>query len=372
MTNGKSQPTPKLFIFSHRLSSEDIISRFPIDLRMNMLNQSQYISSHTEFVLFGFPGIIAYRKFLVIPFLSVYLTILTGNSIIIYRICVERSLQSPMYILISILFTVNISCTTSIIPKLIIGLSFDMNEIPLAGCLIQMFYIYFMAIFESGIILSMALDRFVAICRPLRYNDIITKRTLVYLAIIGVGRGILFVAPMVILASCVQYCKSNIILNFVCENMGLLSLACGDISKQQIVGLLVRIFITFLDSSLLLFSYSIILYTTMKIISGKARHKALHTCGTHLLVAMLIYTCALVSSIVYRMHSLISYDVQNLFNAIYLMIPAMLNPFIYGLGVREIRYSLSRSWKRRSCVLFSSMHVHINKTFVLRLTAEEK
>ncbi|KAG8540571.1 hypothetical protein GDO81_019028 [Engystomops pustulosus] len=253
-----------------------------------------------------------------------------------------------MYILISILFTVNISCTTSVIPKLILGLSLDMNEVTLSGCLVQMFYIYFMAIFESGVILSMAMDRYVAICRPLRYNDIMSSRTLVYMAIIGGARGALLVSPMVISASNVQYCKSNIILNFVCENMGLLSLACGDISKQQVVGLLVRIFITILDSGLLLFSYSSILYTAMKIISGKARHKALHTCGTHLVVAMLMYTCALVSSVVYRMHSHVSYDVQNLFNAIYLMVPATLNPFIYGLGVKEIRLSMTRSWQRRT------------------------
>ncbi|XP_040278498.1 olfactory receptor 52Z1-like [Bufo bufo] len=354
-------------------TSEDVkhhITRLPND--PGMFNESQYVVFYTEFVLLGFPGIVAYRKFLVIPFLSVYATILTGNLLIIYRICRERSLQSPMYILISILFTVNISCTTSIIPKLILGLSFDLNDITLAGCLVQMFYIYFMAIFESAIILSMALDRYVAICRPLRYNEIMTKQTMVYLVIIGISRSTFFVSPMVILASYVQYCKSNIILNFVCENMGLLSLACGDISKQQIVGLLVRIIISVLDFCLLLFSYSSILYTAMKIISGKARHKALHTCGMHLLVAMLIYTCAMVSSIMYRMHSLISYDVQNLFNAIYLMIPAMLNPFIYGLGVKEIRQSLMKSWKKRSLVLSFSMHGHINKTFVLRPSADEK
>ncbi|XP_056416944.1 olfactory receptor 52Z1P-like [Hyla sarda] len=338
---------------------------------MNTFNHSHSSFSHTEFVLFGFPGIVTYRMFLVIPFLSIYVTILTGNSILIYRIGVERSLHSPMYILISILFTVNISCTTSVVPKLILGLSLDMNAISLAGCLVQMFYIYFMAIFESGVILSMALDRYVAICRPLRYNDIMTNQTLVYLVIIGLARSTLFVSPMVILASHVQYCKSNIIQNFVCENMGLLSLACGDISRQQIVGLLVRIFITILDSGLLFFSYSSILYTAMKIISGKARHKALHTCGTHMLVAVVIYICALLSSVVYRLHTFISYDVQNLFNAIYLMIPAMINPFIYGLGVKEIRDCLRRSWKKRRCELSSSMHIHINKAFVLRFTAED-
>ncbi|XP_066445131.1 olfactory receptor 52D1-like [Eleutherodactylus coqui] len=327
---------------------------------MNTSNHSQNMFSHTEFILFGFPGILAYRRFLVIPFLSVYVMIWTGNFILIYQICVVRSLQSPMYILISILFTVNIFSTTSFIPKFILGLSINMNEITLAGCLVQMFCIYFMAIFESGIILAMALDRYVAICKPLRYNDIMSKQTLVYLVLVGIVRSLIFASPMVILASYAQYCKSHIILNFVCENMGLLSLACSDISKLQIIGLLVRIFITIPDSGLLLLSYSSILYAAMKIVSGKARHKALQTCGMHLLVAMLIYICAIVSSVVYRMHARVSYDVQNLFNAIYLMFPATLNPFIYGLGVKEIRQSLKRSSKR-SLVFSSSIHIHTQR-----------
>ncbi|XP_075053697.1 olfactory receptor 52K2-like [Mixophyes fleayi] len=338
---------------------------------MNLVNQSSVLMSHTEFVLFGFPGVLEYRKLLVIPFLSIYITILTGNTLIIYRICVENCLHSPMYFFISILFAVNMSCTTSIIPKFLLGLSFDMNQITLVGCLMQMFYIYFMAIFESGLILSMALDRYVAICRPLRYNDIMNKQMLVQLVSIGVVRSTLLVCPMVILASSVKYCRSNIILNFVCENMGLLSLACEDISKHQIWGLFVRIFITVVDVSLLLLSYSSILYTAMKIVSGKARNKALHTCGTHLLVAMIMYLCALSSSVAYRMHTLISYDVQNLFNAIYLMIPATVNPFIYGLGVKEIRRCLVRSWKNRDTIPPLSLHIYSKRTFLLKFTAEK-
>ncbi|KAM5126843.1 olfactory receptor 52K2-like [Mantella aurantiaca] len=326
--------------------------------------------SYTEFVLFGFPGIIKSRKLLTVPFIAIYVVILSGNLLIVHRIFVDPSLHSPMYFLMSLLFAVNISSTSAILPKFLLGLSFDMNQITLWGCLGQMSYIYFMAIFESGVILSMALDRFIAICRPLRYNDIMTTRLLVQLALIGVARSVLLVSPMVVLTSHVHFCRSNIILNFVCENMGILSLACGDISRQQAVGLMVRILVTIIDVTLLLLSYSSIVYTAMKIAVGKARHKALHTCGAHLTVAMVIYLSALVSSVVYRMDRHISYDIQNLFNAIYLMIPASLNPFIYGLGMKEIRRCLTRSWKNKS--VSSSVHIQVNKTFVLRFSAEKQ
>ncbi|KAM5126104.1 olfactory receptor 52K1-like [Mantella aurantiaca] len=315
---------------------------------MECLSHNHTIIYYTEFVLFGFPGIIRSRKLLIIPFLFIYVTILTGNILIIYQIFIEPKLHSPMYFFISLLFAANISCTTTVLPKFLLGLSLDMNLISRVGCLVQMFFIYFFGVIESGVILMMALDRFIAICRPLRYNDIMTKGLVVQLVLLGIAQGLLLILPIIILASKVHLCRSNIILNFVCENMGLLSLACDDISKVHVVGLMTKIFGTLLNFGLLVVSYSCILYTTMKIIVGKARLKALHTCITHLAVAMLIYICSLITSIVYRMRTHISYDTKNLFNAIYLMLPAFANPFIYGVGVKEIRQSLAKTWKSKN------------------------
>ncbi|XP_075449394.1 olfactory receptor 51E2-like [Ascaphus truei] len=311
---------------------------------MEALSPNQTISySHPEFVLFGFPGISESRQLLVIPFLSIYVVILTSNSLIIYRIWVEKSLQSPMYSLISLLFAVNISCTTAIVPKVLMGLLFGLNQISLTWCLLQMFIIYVTVVFESNILLLMALDRYVAICRPLRYHDIMNNRFLVQLSIIGLVHSSLFASPIIIVASQVQFCRSNIILNFACENMVLLNLACGDISKIQMVGLMVRIILTVSDVSLLLLSYLSILHTAMKIVVGKARNKALHTCSTHLLVAILNYLCGFLSSIAYRLH--ISLDVQNLSSAIYFLLPATVHPIIYGIRMKEIKDCLVKSWR---------------------------
>ncbi|XP_077306986.1 olfactory receptor 52B2-like [Lithobates pipiens] len=320
---------------------------------MEDLSHNQTRVYYIEFVLFGFPGIIKYRKFLLLPFLFIYITILTGNILIIHQIFIEPKLHSPMYFIMSLLFAANISCTTSFLPKFLLGLSLDMNQILLEACLVQMFFIYFMSAVESGVILMMALDRFVAICKPLRYNNIMNKRLLAQLVLLTLAQGIFTVVPIVALTSRVRFCRSNIIQNFVCENMGLLSLACDDISKVHVVGLMSKIIFTLLNFGLLLVSYSYILYRTMKIIVGKARHKALHTCVTHLAVAMLIYLCSLITSIVYRMHTHISYDVKNLFNAIYLMLPALANPFIYGIGVKEIRQCLHKTWMTKNTSHFS-------------------
>ncbi|XP_041437143.1 olfactory receptor 52Z1-like [Xenopus laevis] len=316
-------------------------------------NQS-LILSYTDFILLGFPGISRWRPLLAIPFFSVYLVILIGNSLIICLICVKKSLHSPMYLLISVLFAINISSITTMLPKFLLELLFHLNQISLSGCLLQMFFIYFITCCESTVLLLMSLDRYVAICRPLRYHNIMTKSLLTWLIVIVISRNFIFICPLIVLVSMVQFCKSNLILNFMCENMALLSLGCGDTTKPQIAGLIVRIIATVLDGSLLLISYSTILYTAMKTATGKSRHKALNTCGTHLLVAMVVYLCALASTLVQRMETTISADVKNLFIALYLIIPATLNPFIYGFRVSEIRKSLVEYWREKKNPFSSS------------------
>ncbi|KAE8628230.1 hypothetical protein XENTR_v10007409 [Xenopus tropicalis] len=308
-------------------------------------NQS-FIFSYTDFTLLGFPGISRWRPLLAIPFFSVYLVILSGNSLIIHLIYTEKTLHSPMYLLISVLFTISITISTAILPKFLLDLLFHLNQVSLTGCLLQMFSIYFMSICESSVILIMSLDRYVAICRPLRYHNIMTKRFLISLTVIVIIRNCLFICPLVALTSMVHFCRSNIILHFACENMALLSLGCGDTTKPQIAGLIVRILVNGLDVGLLLLSYSTILYTAMKTVTGKSRHKALNTCGTHLLVAMVLYVNGLASSIVLRMDTILSTDVKNLFTALYLIAPASLYPFIYGLRVSDIKKSLVKYWKK--------------------------
>ncbi|KAM4796257.1 olfactory receptor 56B1-like [Rhinophrynus dorsalis] len=309
------------------------------------LNQTSSFS-YTEFILVVFPGIPTFRQLLVIPFLSTYLVILIFNMLIVYKVWVEEKLHSPMYVLISLLLGVNVICTTAVIPKMLLVLV-GVNRISLVGCLVQMFSVYSIFMFKSVVILLMALDRYMAICRPLRYHDIVTKRLLVQLSIIGLVRNSILVAIVVILASRVKYCKSNILMNFACENMVLLSLGCGDMSKIQIVGLMVRTFATASDVTVLLLSYIKVLHTAMKLAAGSARTKALHTCSTHLLVALIMYSFGFISSIISKVEASISYDIQNLYGAVYFLFPALVNPIIYGLRVKEIKDCLEKPWKTK-------------------------
>ncbi|XP_040278493.1 olfactory receptor 52K1-like [Bufo bufo] len=248
----------------------------------------------------------------------------------------ESSLHAPMYVLISLLSAVNICGTTTIVPKMLLGFLFHQNYISLVGCLTQMFFIYFIIMMDCNILLMMALDRYIAICKPLHYSNIMTKHNLLFLTIVAVVRGVSFVCPVIYLASRVDFCHSNIIDHFACEHMALLSLACGTITKNKLVGLCLRVFSKIFDMSFLCTSYGSIMSVALTI-SGAARHKSLHTCGTHILVILIVYFFRLSSSIVYRVSRSVSQDTHNLLSAIYLLIPALVNPLIYGLRTTEIR-----------------------------------
>ncbi|CAH2226115.1 E3 ubiquitin ISG15 ligase TRIM25-like [Pelobates cultripes] len=237
-------------------------------------------------------------------------------------------------------------------PRLCRSMGLGYTHISLAGCLVQMFSVYVTVTLKSVTLLLMALDRYIAICKPLLYHKIANKRKTLSLLVLGLLRNCIIAAVVVTLASKVKYCKSNIILNFVCEYIVLLSLGCGDMTKLQIVGLTLRTVVTASDLGILLVSYIKVLYTAMKIAAGNARQKALHTCFTHLLVAVLIYTFGLSTSIMYKVEKFISHDAQNLYSVVYFLLPATVNPIIYGLRVKEIKNLIKKS-KMRSATLWS-------------------
>ncbi|XP_040278611.1 olfactory receptor 52K1-like [Bufo bufo] len=300
--------------------------------------------SYTEFIFLPFPGVTVYRKILIVPFFVIYVLIMVFSILIQYTIWKNRRLHAPMYILIGLLLTMNIISTTTVIPEMLLSF-LRQNVIPLSRCLAQMFFSYSSLMFKSMVFVLMAFDRFVAICHPLRYYNIINRKSLLQLWTVGLARNCILVSVMVFLASRAQFCKSNRILNFVCEYVVLLNLACGDVSKAQLFGLMVRTGVTVSDLSIILVCYLRVLHTALKIAGGSNRRKALHTCGTHLLVALTVYSCGLLTSMFYNLEMSSSPDSQNLSSCIYFFLPAVVNPIMYGLGMNEIKDCVVKSWK---------------------------
>ncbi|KAM6159187.1 olfactory receptor 52L1-like [Rhynchocyon petersi] len=310
-------------------------------------NASTFNNSYTNFFLVGFPGLREWRPLLILPLSFLYVTIISANALIIHTVVTQQSLHQPMYVLITLLLTVNICAATTVMPKMLEGFLHYANPISLHGCLAQMFFIYFTLLLDYNVLLAMALDRYVAICHPLHYTDLMTSHMLGLLAILALTRSLGVAVPLVVLTSRAHFCWTPVIRHFTCEYIALLSIACGDLTFNNRLGLAMRLITVTFDLALLGTSYPRIIYAAFRISSGGARAKALHTCGSHLLVILTIYLSGLSTSIVFRVAKNVSQDVQNLLSAIYLLLPGALNPVIYGVRTREIRQHIEKMLCRK-------------------------
>ncbi|XP_015196745.2 olfactory receptor 52K1-like [Lepisosteus oculatus] len=308
-------------------------------------------NSHTEFVFNAFTGLKEHRRLLFIPFFLTLVSSLVGNTLLIFIIKTQRSLHSPMYVLIAAIACVDLSVPIIIVPKMLLGFLFDWNEISLSGCLLQMFFTYFVCSFQSTILLWMSLDRYVAICIPLRYSDYMNNSTIFKLFVAAVLRNGSFVLIIVILASRLNFCLSNVIDHCFCEHMALVNLACGDTTRNSIVGLIAVFCIPSIDVVFIVISYVKIFFVVSKMASGKSRQKAIHTCGTHLIVIGTSYVFTMMPLLAYRIKSSMSTDIRVLLSIMYLLFPSFFNPLIYGIRTKEIKEQILKIFQKSCSII---------------------
>uniref|UniRef100_A0A8C0IUS7 G-protein coupled receptors family 1 profile domain-containing protein n=1 Tax=Chelonoidis abingdonii TaxID=106734 RepID=A0A8C0IUS7_CHEAB len=151
------------------------------------------------FILTGIPGTEESHVWISIPFCLMYIVTLFGNSLLLFIILTEQSLHEPMYLFVSMLVTVDLLLSTTTVPKMLAVFWFRAGEISFAACLTQMFFIHVSFIAESAILLSMAFDRYVAICEPLRYTMILSKSVTGKMGLAVVTRSFCFIFPTIFL-----------------------------------------------------------------------------------------------------------------------------------------------------------------------------
>ncbi|XDV31716.1 hypothetical protein PO909_002679 [Leuciscus waleckii] len=253
-----------------------------------------------------------------------FLLSITANSTIIYLIICQKSLHSPMYVLIGLMAVVDLISPVFFVPNMLLSFLFNWSGISLTGCLIQMFCIHFVGSFHSTLLFWMALDRYFAICKPLYYHK--------YMEILRNG---LLNITMVSLAGKLSFCLTNVIDHCFCEHMALVLLACGDISINNLVGLLSAFLIPTADVILITASYAVIFSSVFK--SGKAHMKAINTCITHIIVMTCTLIFALIAFMSYRIRNNFSTSSRVFVSTMYLLFPSCFNPIVYGVRTKEIR-----------------------------------
>ncbi|XP_040278510.1 olfactory receptor 52D1-like [Bufo bufo] len=300
---------------------------------------SNVTSIHPDyFLLMGIPGLEESPLLLSIPFFVMYVMSLLGNSILILVIGLNKSLQQPMYLFMMMLAICDILLSSTTVPKTLSIFWFNCQKISFTGCLVQTFFIHFSFGTESAILLSMAYDRFCAICRPLTYSSNLTRLIIMKLLVFTLSRSVFMVTPFVFLLDRLPYQNSIVIEHTYCEHMSMARLATADILVNVVYGLIIAACATGVDMILIVLSYIVIIRAVLRLRSSEARHKAFNTCVSHVCVIILFYTPAFFSFIAHRVgHKYVTLQVHILVANLYVLVPPMMNPIIYGVRTREIR-----------------------------------
>uniref|UniRef100_A0A3Q3FLM2 Olfactory receptor 52K1-like n=2 Tax=Labrus bergylta TaxID=56723 RepID=A0A3Q3FLM2_9LABR len=276
----------------------------------------------------------ALRPVLFFPFFIMFVLSLLANSLLLYVIISQRSLHSPMYILIAGMACVDLSLPLFFVPNMLLNFLFDWRGISLIGCLVQMHFIHFVASFQSSLLVWMALDRYFAICTPLYYHEHMALPGFLKFIIPLVIRNFLLVTLFVSLAGTLSFCAGNVMNHCFCEHMALVELACGSTSMNNLTGLLTVFLNPVADFVFITASYVIIFSSVLT--SGKSGVKALHTCITHIVVITVSLTIALVAFLSYRIRNALPAAVRVFISTMYVLFPSCFNPIIYGIRTAEI------------------------------------
>ncbi|XP_054980750.1 olfactory receptor 7C2-like [Sorex araneus] len=299
---------------------------------------------NSNFVLQGFAEEGALRHLLFGLFLSMYLVTLLGNLLIILAILSDSRLHTAMYFFLSHLSFADCCFTSTTIPKTLVALHTQSKVITYAGCLSQIFFFIVFGCLDNLFLTVMAYDRFVAICHPLHYTAIMNPLLCGLLALGSWGISVLGSLLETLTLLRLSFCTNREVPHFFCDLSTVLKLACSDTLLNNIVVYFVTVILAVVPLSGILFSYSQIFSSILKISSAGGKYKAFSTCGSHLSVVSLFYGTGL--GVYLSSAATSSSRASQVASVMYTVVTPMLNPFIYSLRNRDMKGALQRLLSR--------------------------
>ncbi|XP_065800968.1 olfactory receptor 51I2-like [Muntiacus reevesi] len=294
------------------------------------------------FTLTGLPGLENSQHWIFLLLGTLYIVSIVGNALILFIVKEEQSLHQPMYYFLSLLSVNDLGMSFSTLPTVLATFCFHLRKITFDSCMAQMFFIHFFSLMESGVLLVMSFDRYVAICNPLRYTTMLTDFHVVRMGLWAFIRSFCLIFPLPFLLKRLPFCKANVLSHAYCLYPDLIHLPCGDITINNVFGLIIVMFTFGLDSALILFSYVLILRSVLAIASREERLKTLNTCVSHLCAVLIFYVPKIGVSMTARFGRHAPRLVYTVMSLIFLFVPPMLNPVIYSIKTKQIRWRLGR------------------------------
>ncbi|VFV39717.1 low quality protein: olfactory [Lynx pardinus] len=295
----------------------------------------------TEFLLVGFTDYLPLRVTLFLVFLIVYTLTVVGNLGLIILVHINPSLQTPMYYFLSNLSFLDICYSTAITPKMLVNFLAYRKSISPYGCALQMFFFGCFADAECLILAAMAYDRYAAICNPLLYSTLMSRRVCICFVVLAYFRGLINSLTHTIGLVKLSFCGPNIISHFFCDLPPLLKLSCSDTSLNELLLLIFSGIIAIVTFLTVMISYIFIVAAILRIRSAAGRQKAFSTCASHLTAVTLFYGSVSFSYI--QPSSQYSLEQEKVVSVLYTLVIPMLNPMIYSLRNKEVKDAVKKA-----------------------------
>ncbi|XP_051820715.1 olfactory receptor 5B12-like [Antechinus flavipes] len=298
-------------------------------------------SEVNEFILKGITDDPELQVPLFIMFTFIYLTTLVGNLGMVALISWDSHLHSPMYFFLSNLSLVDFGYSSTITPKVMVGLLTGNKIISYNECAAQLFFFSAFVVIESFLLATMAYDRHAAVCKPLHYTTTMTSTVCASLVSGAHICGFLTSSVVTGKIFSLSFCRSNIVPHFFCDIPPLLLLSCSDIHITELIIFILGSFNAFFPFLVIFTSYLLIFITILKIRSAEGRQKAFSTCPSHLTAVSMFY--GTVIFMYFQPSSNHSMDSDKIVSIFYTMVIPMLNPLVYSLRNKDVKNAFRKA-----------------------------
>ncbi|XP_074838615.1 olfactory receptor 6F1-like [Carettochelys insculpta] len=298
-------------------------------------------TSVQQFILLGFPGTWYFRMSVAVLFAVTYVLTIIGNVCIIALVRIHPQLHTPMYFFLCNLSFLEIWFTTSFLPKAIGVMLGTSQTISFTSCLIQLYFYLLLGATECFLLATMAYDRYLAICHPLRYSVLMNNTITAQLALASWLGAFLSSSLLVALISRLSFCGANVINHYFCQMDSWIALSCMNTYVIELTTFILSFLVIVFSCAITVVSYVCIIATISRIPSAQAWQKAFSTCSAHLILVTLWFGSSIIIFVKpSAQNSLYLNKTVSIFNTI---ITPLLNPFIYTLRNKEVKAALGRT-----------------------------